>query len=481
MLKNALMKTRYSESLTIILYICSVVLSIAAALHFSSLFFHYDLYEIGSGHFLTAVTILICSCFLSFHYGGKIYKKDKGGFYAATISTLLAVTLPVGIVELVGSRSIPPWPAIALHGVSPEIGKAAWGRIQSLNSRAVGNNSWGQRDNERTIDPPAGKTRIAFIGDSLLEESSVRPVSLLVESSLPPSFEVINLGVSATNPIDYYWRLRNVALKLGVKHVFVFMYMGNDLLENRPVNGRGITSTLFAPPPKSSLLGTLTPTINYHLAKKYKQSTNVWLADNLHSREQSVLEQFRKTDFYKLPRILAMNDRLRGGRECYNKLLTLDFYDFYKMLTLPDMGLFRTYILVDAVTNYCHPLKNTEGSPPTNTGSYSLRMINLMRELSQRNGVGFSVVIVPQGFDVDDRMWSQWKILTDFRERYKHSLKASNFKDSLLENGVHVVDLYPALESKKGTYLNVDGHWSKFGNELAAKTLVQQVMNLDIN
>ena len=66
-------------------------------------------------------------------------------------------------------------------------------------------------------------------------------------------------------------------------------------------------------------------------------------------------------------------------------------------------------------------------------------MTNLMSELADKNGVGYSVVLVPQGFDVDDRMWSQWKLLTDFRKKYKHSLMTSNFKSSLLENNVLMV------------------------------------------
>ena len=479
--KKASKKIQYSESLIIIVYICSVVLSMGAAFYFSSLFFHYDLSETNPIHYLIALSILIFFCLFSFYTGRTLYKKGRDEFYTTTISIVLSITIPVGIAELVWSRSIPPWPAIELHGVDPEIGRNAWGRIQSLNPEATGNNSWGQRDNERTIDPPAGKTRIAFIGDSFLEESSVTPVSLLVESSLPPSFEIINLGVSATDPIDYYWRLKNVALKLGIKHAFVFIYMGNDLLENKPVDSRGITSSLFAPPPKSSLLGTLTPALNYHLAKKFKRSTNVWLAYNLHSREQAVLKQFREINFDKLPLILANSESLKGGKECYGALSKLDLHNFYQMLTHPDMGLFRTYILIDAITNFCHPLENTENRPPIKTGSYTLRMIKLMRELARKNGIGFSVVIVPQGFDVDDRMWSQWKILTDFRERYKYTLMASNFKKSLLENNIHVVDLYPALKAIKGTYLNVDGHWSESGNEQAAKTLVPEIMNLDIN
>ncbi|HHH45355.1 MAG TPA: hypothetical protein ENK49_14580, partial [Gammaproteobacteria bacterium] len=257
-----------------------------------------------------------------------------------------------------------------------------------------------------------------------------------------------------------------------------FIYMGNDLLESRPADDRGIAGLLYAPLPKSSLLGVLMPSLNYHLAKKYKRSTNVWLADNLHFREQSVLEQFKKLDIGKLPLVLARNDRKGGGRKCYQAMSKLDLGDFYRMLTHPDMGLFRTYILVDAITRFCHPEINRS---VVQTGQYTLRMIDRMNDLARENNIGFSVVIVPQGFDVDDRMWSQWKILSDYRKIHKYALAASGLKQKLRERDIHVVDLYPAFRSKRGTYLNVDGHWSGFGNELAAKEIAEEITGLDID
>jgi len=480
--KPASKSIKISETLTVLVYACSVILSIAATLLLSSLFFHYDLHEINPWHIATIITLFICFFLLSYYSGKKIYRKGKDGFYTVSVSLLLSITVPAVILELSAGRSIPPWPAIELHGVAPEIGKTGWGRIQSLNPEAIGNNSWGQRDRERAIQPPVGKTRIAFIGDSLLEESSLIPVPLLVEATLPPSFDIVNLGISATNPVNYYWVLKNVALELGVEHVYVFMFMGNDLLEEPPENDRSIiANTILAPPPQGSLLGTLMPATNYHLTKKHKKSTNAWLGRNLHQYEQSQLALFKRVGLDLLPKLLARYDTPPGGRECQEKLSALDLRDLHQMLAHPDMNLFRTYILVKAVTEFCHPDKTAVDTPSIDAGSYSLKMIKLMRDLSLDKGVGFSVVIVPQGFDVDDRMWSQWKMLADFREMHTYSTRASRFKKTLLENNIHVVDLYPVFEGQRGTYLNVDGHWSGLGNELAAKALVPQIMKLEIN
>jgi len=472
---------KQSENIILTAYICSVVVLIVVALFLSSLLLYHDLNEISLISLLTTLTVSVLVLLLSYYFGKKIYMKGRVDFYTVSISLFLSITIPLLIIEFIASRSVPPWPAIALHGVDPEIGKTQWGRVQSLYSEATNNNSWGQRDRERSIEPPDDKTRIAFIGDSFLEESSIKPVSLLVEELLPPSYEVINLGVSATDPVHYYWALKNVALELGVKHVFVFMFIGNDLLDDKPADDRGIiASSLLAPPPQSSLLGTLMPATNYHLTKKYKKSTTAWMARDLHHYEQSQLELFRKVGMKKLPLLLARYNSPAGEKACYDKLLAHNLFDFYKMLINPDMGLFRTYIIGKAVTNFCQPIEHVEDSLGKSAGSYSIQMVNLMKDVARKNDVGISFVIVPQGFDVDDRFWEQWKVLADFREIYNHSLKASYFKRVLLNNNSHVVDLYPSFESKTGTYLNVDGHWSKLGNELAAKELVQEIKSMDI-
>ena len=40
------------------------------------------------------------------------------------------------------------------------------------------------------------------------------------------------------------------------------------------------------------------------------------------------------------------------------------------------------------------------------------------------------------------------------------------------QRGLDVLDLHPVFEGVPGTYLNLDGHWSDAGVELAAKTIV---------
>ena len=57
--------------------------------------------------------------------------------------------------------------------------------------------------------------RIAFIGDSFLDEGIGASLSLVTEKLLDRAdVEVVNLGVSATSPDEYFYRAAHVALPL---------------------------------------------------------------------------------------------------------------------------------------------------------------------------------------------------------------------------------------------------------------------------
>ena len=95
-------------------------------------------------------------------------------------------------------------------------------------------NSWGMRDIERTVAKAPGTRRAIFVGDSFVE-SRFTPLSLAGGGAAAPSrrrerIEAVNLGVAATDPRSYYYRIRDVALELQPDAVLLFIYAGNDFM-----------------------------------------------------------------------------------------------------------------------------------------------------------------------------------------------------------------------------------------------------------
>ena len=121
-----------------------------------------------------------------------LYRLNRRRLAFGTVWCLCLMAAFLMCVELAIRLSMPPWPALGLHGVAPEVARTAWAHTETADD---GINDWGQRDRHRTIDKASGVYRIAFVGDSFLEESSGLPLSSRVETKIGRSdVEVINLS-----------------------------------------------------------------------------------------------------------------------------------------------------------------------------------------------------------------------------------------------------------------------------------------------
>ncbi|MCA9072970.1 MAG: hypothetical protein KDA84_28800, partial [Planctomycetaceae bacterium] len=164
---------------------------------------------------------------------------------------LLGIMLFLG--EWVLRFATPPWPVVGLHAVQVDVAQRAWAH---QDSGPVALNDWGQRDSERSITKPPGTFRIAMVGDSFLEESTTTPLSQAVEAELGRSdVEVLNLGISATEPDEYYYRVKNIALNLDIDHCVLCLFAGNDFIDpNRTLD---TTAGIVAVYPRGSLFSSL--------------------------------------------------------------------------------------------------------------------------------------------------------------------------------------------------------------------------------
>ncbi|MBF0122387.1 MAG: hypothetical protein HQL21_03125 [Candidatus Omnitrophica bacterium] len=383
------------------------------------------------------------------------------------------------LVSLYGSEAalrlfVPPWPMMGLHGTKALAGEQAWGRVIGIH-KGMGFNSWGQRDLERAKVPSKGTKRAVFVGDSLLEESSTVPLSVATENKLGRiNFELINLGVSATDPSEYYYRIKNIALALKPDRIFMFLYNGNDFMPNDSLSSYG---GIIACYPKDSLfsrMGLLA--LNHLFTNNDRPVLRAWgKSGKLNADEQYMHKRFLKaTDGEALQILLTMvSDQDRAKVLGY--LEGRNFAEFFQGLRAPDFGLFRSYYLSLALGLL---IGDQKPENPSDLGSY--QWVKRAYDECKKNNVNFTVVIIPDAFEVDTRMINLWKPVVDMRALRGRVLREGARKIMALcrKDGMDCVDLYKSLKGKQGTYLNPDGHLSDKGIRISSETLAAHIERL---
>lgn len=412
--------------------------------------------------------------------GWRLGATNRRTLAFGTMTWALLFPLTLLLAELLCRSAAPAWPALGLHGLTPEVATHAWSRVLDQPG-AVGLNSWGQRDRERSRAPAAGMQRIAFIGDSFLEESAPIPVSLRVEQLLDrDDVEVINLGVSATGPDEYFERTRRIAVPLGATHIVVCIYAGNDFVETeRTLPTYGGVAAVYPRGSFCASLGLLG--VNHLFTNSQRPMIRAWTGSgDLFAQEEYRRQVLAQADDATIQRMLlgAVNPSGQEATRLSGRLAQPGMEKFYAMLRAPDAGLFRSYYLSEALSSAArgqtHWSDNSEES--------ALHWIRCIADVCQQHAAGLTVVIIPEAFQVDSRMVEQWKPLTDMRYLTAPCRAAAKrFTDRAERAGIEVIDLHKSLHDQPGMYLNMDGHWSARGVERVAAELATQLASTGLS
>jgi hypothetical protein len=409
---------------------------------------------------------------------------------------VLAVVTLAGI-EAIAALSAPSWPARALRSTEPvNVNAAVFKSIADKPWMFQPFNSWGMADRERTLAKPADvKFRSIFIGDSFIESALARyKLPELVEQRLAAAgrndIEAVNLGISATNPRSYYYRLRDVALSLSPDALFVFFYSGNDFLPSGTGYGDALLPPLVDESPGASILGHVMPRTNWLAVNRLRlseslsgnkpipdefETVNAIVHGPPDARIPGLVRHVKRyyhpdVDEARLTEILS-----RGGDAFWRDLERRPIGEEYLMGWLLNL-------IVWAELNAEPDLARREAGSTRlavdEEVEASLSWLLAMERAARARGVPLVLFLIPLA-SVDPDYVEFWK-------PWPHFLSWSRFGEdrhdrlarSLRQTAVQVVDLRDDLSNARGTYRKMDGHWTEKGVEIVADRVRGELQKL---
>jgi hypothetical protein len=423
--------------------------------------------------FLTPVLSFLSIVVFSIKRAAAQPQIAKKLFYA-NICLLFSISFMLFLLELISSFIVPTWPARDLR---PARVAKKWAEL--------GYNSWGTRDVERSVEKPKGIKRAIFIGDSFLEgvftgQTLSQASGQVLKRFNRQNWECINLGISATGPIHYLYRLRNVGLKLSPDLVLLFVYSGNDFSEI-PYEDR--TFEILDERPLPSLIGNILPAFSWFLVDRFSLSAvhaksasvegEFELLQRISTmpRKEGIVELSTYMHQYYLPKVPAakIEEILnRGGDRFWRELAPREKDREY-------LTGWRLKLLIEYALKHNGPDANSRKMKPQwNRVRATASYIQEMSSDLKRRHVPFRVFLIPVGENVDPEyaeFWDSW--YGKCPDCLQSDLNRRALNVWLKTEGIMVFDLDTRLSDVPGTFRKFDGHWTEKGQTLVADAVVQ--------
>jgi hypothetical protein len=416
----------------------------------------------------------------------------KSLFWSAYGLLLVAVT--VGGLEILASFLTPPWPAYELR---PIVASATTLRqIKTLADAPKSipfYNRWGLKDQERSVERPADvRFRSVFVGDSFLEGSfSLTPLSELVakewaERGIRDS-EAVNLGISATGPPQYYYRIKSVALRLRPDAILELFYAGNDFVPDR-LSSWSIPP-LVAERPEPSLLGAVAPHLDWLIVNRLGLSEfgrgNKSIPDEfdtlnditkkpLAERAGLLADHYKKYYYPDVSKETLQEVLGRGGAAFWVPFERTDDQREYLMgwmfANMVDWELLHP--------DWPAPKDEAEAERLVDPAEIAATLSWLIgaERLAAEKGVKFLLAVAPMA-SIDPRyaeFWKPWPRFYSQNRRREASRRA--LLAALRKRGLQPIDLADDLKDIRGTYRLTDGHWTELGTEIVAKRIAAELI-----
>lgn len=417
--------------------------------------------------------------------------KTKKLILSTIFGTILVAAIPVGI-ELVASFLTPAWPAYLLRPVP--ISRDAVARWHSsMPDIAFATNSWLMRDRERSVTKPEGSAfRSVFIGDSFLEGGFTRAalpsrIEGILVGKGQEDIEAVNLGVAGTSPVEYYYRLRDVGLKLTPDAVVLMFYSGNDIVQKSFAEEQA-TRPLIAELPRPSLLASVAPHAAW-LGVSAFGLAGISRGKYVPGESNLIAEALRLPQAERVARLAAhMKEHYfpeLAGETIDEILSRADerFWSEYQPRRF-DREYLQGWVLQGLISweASARKLPKTPAEAAAEIASSeidaTLTWIAAAEKLARSRGVKFLVALIPVGTVDPDFVayWQPWPryyaftLLADAR----HKAMAV----AMARTTIPFVDLTDDLQGMRGTYRKTDMHWTEAGHEVVAARLAAELTKL---
>ncbi len=395
----------------------------------------------------------------------------KKAFFTGAASVLFGCTALI-LADVLVSFFVPPWPARVLHGLKPRDVPRVWG-YRTFEQYNTDFNSWGQRDRERSVVPGSGAYRIVLIGDSFLEQGARRSLSVALERQVhDKGIEFVNLGVSATGPDDYYYRLKEVALRLQPKECWVFLFCGNDFSLSDPTLPNSFLGIVSVAPRGSFLQALRLPHLNFLLAPRSRRFDEIFGARSLFASEKRFFDRLRSAPDEEMPELLSAVRPAQERPHLLERLRARDLSPLYQALRSPRPQMLRSDLLNRILASWGMGHERVRSEDVERAIAY----LAGMRETCRRAGVSLKIVLIPDPL-VDKRVQRLWKPLSNGVDVFSGQRNACRQVKSWCRGsaGCSVVDLEPVLAGRYGMYGTFDPHWSDRGIDTVAHFLASGV------
>ncbi len=300
-------------------------------------------------------------------------------------------------------------------------------------------NSLGYNDREFERGKPAGRFRVAAIGDSFFVGHVPRPYGVIarteaISRALEPErdLEVYNFGIVATSPVEYLEILRRDALGFEPDLVLVGFYVGNDVKE----------VATYAPPTNK----------RWYVLWNAIEHVRKRLAERAAVAEHGVTDLTRITR--QEPEFWLSPDLVPAFQSDAHYIETAA----------------RHLDALGPRLDHRHAVQ----------WKTCLAHLDEMKRACDGAGVPMLLVIEPDHVQVSDsireRIRSRLGVDPAAYDLTYPQRRVSDFCD---ERGIPAFDLLPAflaaaaLEDPDRFYLKNDNHWSARGNEVAAQALAE--------
>ncbi len=411
-------------------------------------------------------------------------------FWPIYILLLLGVTLAG--TEFVSSFLVPSWPARDLRPISVgALGENVAAMFANSPRLIPHYNAWGVRDRPRSIERPADvRYRSVLVGDSFLEGYYIpAPISELVEqrwaSEGHTDAEAINLGIAATGPRQYYYRIKRVALALKPDTIVIFVYAGNDFIQVRFDD--------FAMPalaeelPVPSILGTIAPRtdwlVSYRLGLSELGRNNrevpgenellaEWAASPTPELTARVARHMQQYYYPKLGEETIREILARGG-EPMRLALAQRKADHQTVAGWLLAG------IIDWETGTWPMPKDAQEADrmiDPKVVDDTLSWLVAAEELAKAHGAKLFIALAPVGIGDPEYVafWKPWP------QYFSYTLSADarhkRLAAALRQRGMPVIDLREALDGVRGSYRLTDGHWTDLGTQIAADRVARALL-----